>query len=64
MYKSERSGELVEIPMTADGYTIPYLPNVSDLNRSIAYVIPLQQQLQVESQAPLVDAELVNMFRL
>lgn len=54
--RATRNKSLVDIPMPSGGYTIDYLRYESELNRAVAYIVPLQQRLmpcnqqQVEEQ--------------
>ena len=63
-YKSNRVGELVEIPMPQEGYSVSFLRTESELNRAVAYIVPIQQHLEpVVSQGPVVDDERVTALR-
>ncbi|KAL0973698.1 hypothetical protein UPYG_G00209770 [Umbra pygmaea] len=44
-----RSRQFIEIPMPPQGYTISFLRIESGLNKAVAYIIPLQYQLDIRS---------------
>lgn len=62
LYRGIRSKQLVEIPPQPDGYTIKYLKYESGLNRSVAYIVPLQEELRSDVNIPVIADELVIMF--
>ena len=64
LYRSNRSKELVEIPPQPDGYTIKYLKYESGLNRSVAYIVPLQEELRSDESIPVIADELVIILLL
>ena len=58
LYKSNRAGELIKIDMPPGGYSVSFLRNESELNRAVAYVVPIQRRLEVAaSQGPVVAEE-------
>ena len=61
LYKANRASELVEIPMPPDtGYSVGFLRTDSELNRAVAYIVPVQQRLEaMAGQVPVVSEELV-----
>ena len=60
LYKSNRAGQLIEIPMPPDGYSVHFLQTDSELNRAVAYIVPMQQRLEaIVSQGPVVSQERV-----
>ena len=38
-------GELVEIPIPPGGYSASFLRTDGELNRAVAYIVPIQQRL-------------------
>ena len=62
LYRSIRSKQLTEIPPQPDGYSIKYLKYESGLNRSVAYIVPLQEELRPDGSIPVIADELVIMY--
>ena len=57
LYRANRGGELLEIPMLAEGYSVSDMRR--DLNRSVAYIVPIQQRLGTEVAPVAVDEQVI-----
>lgn len=45
-----RNRKLIDLPVPAGGYTVLYLKQDSGLNRAVAYLVPLQCDLNLRTQ--------------
>ncbi|XP_077065650.1 uncharacterized protein LOC143718474 [Siphateles boraxobius] len=51
-----RSRQLIDIAMPTEGYSVEYLKETSNLNKAVAYIVPLQCDLPLNGDIQKVDS--------